>query len=247
MKLLLLVLLLAGARGQAGEPRLTIAVHNPTGAAIDDRGLRSLLHKAPQVCNLQVDPVPRVVDLAHRAALVDTPLLVLRGRGSFVLDQARQSNLLLFLAAGGTVFIDAPDGRYEAPFNASARALAAALFPDRELERLHKGHVLFQTYYLLDHAVGRVIERSYLEGINHSGRVALLISYNDLHGAWERDALGRHVHDVVPGRDVQRMQSFRLGVNLLLYALTLDYKADLVHIPEILKRRKLRDRGESRD
>ena len=34
----------------------------------------------------------------------------------------------------------------------------------------------------------------------------------------------------------QRITSIRFGVNLVLYALTGNYKTDQIHIPEILKR-----------
>ena len=40
------------------------------------------------------------------------------------------------------------------------------------------------------------------------------------------------------GGDTVREMTFRLGINVLMYALCLDYKEDQVHIPFILKRRQ---------
>jgi hypothetical protein len=41
---------------------------------------------------------------------------------------------------------------------------------------------------------------------------------------------------VVPGGEQQRETAYRFGVNLVMYALTGNYKADQVHVPAILER-----------
>ena len=43
---------------------------------------------------------------------------------------------------------------------------------------------------------------------------------------------------MLPGGDTQRELAFRLGINLAMYALCLDYKTDQVHVPFILRRRQ---------
>ncbi|MCH7651536.1 MAG: hypothetical protein IIA63_10325, partial [Nitrospinae bacterium] len=51
------------------------------------------------------------------------------------------------------------------------------------------------------------------------------------------EALGAvNVPASVGGGNRQRRLSLRLGVNIVLYALTLDYKKDMVHLPIILER-----------
>ena len=40
----------------------------------------------------------------------------------------------------------------------------------------------------------------------------------------------------VPGGDRQRELAYRFGVNLVMYALTGNYKSDQVHVPAILER-----------
>ena len=42
----------------------------------------------------------------------------------------------------------------------------------------------------------------------------------------------------MPGGERQRELAFRLGINLAMYALCLDYKTDQVHVPFILRRRQ---------
>jgi hypothetical protein len=53
-----------------------------------------------------------------------------------------------------------------------------------------------------------------------------------------RDEYGEWDYDVGIGGDAVREVSFRLGVNLVMYSLCLDYKEDQVHIPFILERRR---------
>ena len=43
---------------------------------------------------------------------------------------------------------------------------------------------------------------------------------------------------LVHGGEAQRERAIRFGVNLMMYALCTDYKADQVHIPFLLKRRR---------
>jgi hypothetical protein len=64
----------------------------------------------------------------------------------------------------------------------------------------------------------------------------VLYCRNDLGGAWARDRLGRWLYDCVPGGEAQRQAAFRLGVNVVLYALTVNYKQDQVHSHAIRER-----------
>ena len=41
---------------------------------------------------------------------------------------------------------------------------------------------------------------------------------------------------MVPGGERQREMAFRFGINLAMYAMTGNYKADQVHLPAILER-----------
>jgi hypothetical protein len=96
--------------------------------------------------------------------------------------------------------------------------------------------VLFRSFYLVTRPVGRVEGPDHLEGVERSGRLAVLYSRHDLGGAYERDNLGNYRHSVVPGGERQREFAFRLGVNVVAYALCLDYKDDQVHAPFIMRR-----------
>ncbi len=44
------------------------------------------------------------------------------------------------------------------------------------------------------------------------------------------------LYPCVPGGEAQREMAYRFGVNLVMYALTGNYKSDQVHVPAILER-----------
>ena len=68
------------------------------------------------------------------------------------------------------------------------------------------------------------------------GVSSVIITSNDLASAWALDDANRPIFPVVPGGEGQREQAYRTGVNIVMYALTGNYKADQVHIPALLDR-----------
>ena len=172
------------------------------------------------------------------AAIFDTPFLYWSGDAAFPpLSDAEITGLRRFLTFGGFVLVDDASPELDG-FDASIRRELARALPTHRLAALPHDHVLFRTYYLLDRPVGRVEGPETLEGITLGDRVALVYSRHDLGGAWARDNLGNWDFPVEPGGDEQRERAIRLGVNLAMYALCLDYKDDAVHLPLIMKRRR---------
>jgi hypothetical protein len=179
------------------------------------------------------------VRLSDDAALRKHPLLVLSGDGPLPnFDDADVARLKRHLSSGGFLFIDGAEAHQGGPFDQSVRALMRRLFPRTELVRISGEHVIYKSFYLLRTPVGRVAAVPYLEGIERDGRLVVVYSQNDVAGAWARDNFGQWEHEVVPGGSTQREMAFRLGVNLAMYALCLDYKTDQVHVPFILRRRQ---------
>ena len=64
----------------------------------------------------------------------------------------------------------------------------------------------------------------------------VVIGGNDWAAAWAVDNQGRPLVAVVPGGERQREMAYRFGVNLVMYALTGNYKTDQVHVPALLER-----------
>ena len=84
-------------------------------------------------------------------------------------------------------------------------------------------------------AGGRVWVEDRAGGVN-DGVSSVVIGANDWAAAWALDEFGRPVAAVVPGGERQREMAYRFGVNLVMYTLTGNYKADQVHVPAILER-----------
>lgn len=184
-----------------------------------------------------LDPVE--VRLSDEAALRRNPFLYLAGDAALpTFDDGDVARLRRSLQAGGFLVIDAADARPGGGFDQSVRALVARLFPREPLTRIPADHVIYKSFYLLPTPVGRVAAVPYLEGVTHDGRLVIVYSQNDMEGAWARDDFGQWEHEVLPGGDRQREMAFRLGINLAMYALCLDYKTDQVHVPFILRRRQ---------
>lgn len=170
--------------------------------------------------------------------LFSHPFLYVAGEGALPpLSAAAVENVRRFLTYGGFVLFDAADGDRGLFAESAARELARIL-PGSPVGRVPPDHVLFKSFYLLDQPAGRLLERPYLEGALVGNRLAAVITANDLGGAWSRDDLGSWEYEVAPGGEAQREIAFRLGVNLVMYAMCTDYKADQVHIPFIMKRRR---------
>ncbi len=117
------------------------------------------------------------------------------------------------------------------------------------LEPVPADHVLTKAFYLLETFPGRYsggplwVEASEDTGADPNrpvrggdGVSPVLISGNDFAGAWAVDEAGNYLFPTVPNDATQREFAFRAGVNIVMYAMTGNYKADQVHIPALLER-----------
>lgn len=228
----------AGAVGQRSRVRLAQLLY--TGGNPDPRpgALRRLAWEVEKRTSIEADPDPVKLGLKARD-LFAHPFLVLCGDSAFApLSEADLGLLRRYLVYGGFLCIDSADARPGGAFDEAVRQMVLGLFPKDPLARLPDEHTLYKSFYLIDRPLGRVATVPYLEGVTQDDRTLLVYSQNDLFGALARDNFGQWEHSVFPGGSRQRELAMRLGVNLVMYAICLDYKADQVHIPFILKRRQ---------
>lgn len=170
--------------------------------------------------------------------LFEYPFAYMSGDREFPpLNDNEIKNLKLYLEFGGTLLVDDCIGKDNFGFDKSIRREIKRIFPSKSLEPLPLEHTLFKSFYLLNRAYGRIMEKTFLEGITLGNRTVVIYSHNDLGGAWAKDPLGTWEYEVMPGGDRQREMAFRLGINIIMYALTGNYKQDQVHLPFIMKRR----------
>ena len=164
-----------------------------------------------------------------------------------------------YMKQGGTVLFDTrdavmappgPGGESRGPGMLALRSILSSLdIP--ELEPISRDHVLTKTFYLLRDFPGRFnsgqlwveampidteIDEDKRPARGGDGVSSILITSNDLAGAWAMRSDGQPMLPLSPGEPRQREFAFRAGVNIVMYTLTGNYKADQVHIPALLER-----------
>ena len=165
------------------------------------------------------------------------PMIYLAGDSGFEPFPKNELKILRnYLSFGGFLIIDDNSVKANSDFDKSVRGLISKLFPRSPMSKIPRDHSIFRSFYLINRITGRANILPYLKGVSIKGRTVLVYSSNDLGGAWSRNKLGYWNYDMVGGGETQRKSSIRLGVNIILYALTLDYKKDMVHLPIILER-----------
>jgi hypothetical protein len=159
------------------------------------------------------------------------------------LSPRAQAALDRYLRTGGIIFIDTRDQHmtFDRPAGGNPdlkRLLAGVETPP--LVAMPPDHVLSRAFYLLSDMPGRWQGgKLWIEsggGRVNDGVTTILIGSNDYAGAWATDQRGRGLNPVSPGGETQREMSYRFGVNLVMHALTGNYKDDQVHLPDIMQR-----------
>jgi hypothetical protein len=204
--------------------------------------LRRLGWEVEKRTSIDVESQPAIVTPTSEG-LHETPFLYLSGERELELPATPGIEALRrFLTFGGFLLIDSAEGSTDGAFDGSVRKLISAIFPPvgatKGLEVVASDHVVYKSFYLLDRPLGRLAIAPAMEAVFRDGRIVCAYVANDLGGAWTRDDFGNYDFPCEPGGERQRELAFRMGVNLVMYALCLDYKADQVHVPFIMKRRR---------
>ncbi len=170
-------------------------------------------------------------------ALFYHPFLYMAGKYEFQPFNRKEREILRrFLSFGGFLFAEDTRGAKGFGFDQAFRQEMKQIFPHQELKRLSPDHSVYQSFYLIQKIGGRQIVNPYLEGITIDNWTPVIYSQNDLAGAWARDRFGKWINECIPGGDGQRSSAFKVGINIIIYSLTADYKKDLLHHPFIKRR-----------
>ena len=168
------------------------------------------------------------------------PFLYMAGKYEFdPFTPAEREVLRRFLTYGGFLFAEDTLGAKGFGFDRAFREEIKQIFPKHELKKLPTDHSIYQSFYLIGSIGGRQRVSPYLEGVTIDNWTPVIYSQDDLSGAWARDKFGKWVNECAPGGEAQRASAFKLGINIIVYSLTSDYKKDLVHHPFIRKRQNL--------
>jgi hypothetical protein len=166
-----------------------------------------------------------------------------------------------YMKQGGTVLFDTrdavlappgPGGEARSPGMMELRTILSSLdIP--ELEPIPRDHVLTKTFFLLRDFPGRFTTgQLWVEALPSArdvdddtqrparggdGVSSIIITSNDLAGAWAIRPDGQPMLPLAAGETRhQREMALRAGVNIVMYTLTGNYKADQVHVPALLER-----------
>ena len=163
------------------------------------------------------------------------------------------SKIADYMRNGGTILFDTRDltlGSARGPNSPGQQTLRRLIgkLDMPPLEPVPSDHVLTKTFYLIQDFPGRWDGgKVWIEALPPAGPGAgparggdgvspVIIGGNDWAAAWAIDPQGRQLADVSPGGDDQREFAFRFGINVVMYALTGNYKTDQVHAPALLER-----------
>jgi hypothetical protein len=200
-------------------------------------GLKKMLWEVSKRTSIEVSFDIIDIDLKNKKKLFKHPLLFLTGDNKFYLSRKEIKNLKNYLSFGGLLFIDSADDELNGFFNKSVENLIEKLYPRKKLKIAPKDHVIYRTFNLLDKPYGRLNISSSFYIIEEDNRVEVLYSKNDIIGALTVDNFSNWKYPVLEGSKTREM-AYRTGVNIIMYATCLAYKADQVHIDYLLKNRR---------
>ncbi len=173
------------------------------------------------------------------------------------LPDALLSKIDAYMKTGGLIIFDTRD--YQMPlsglrsgsgeFGATVLGEMLAKLDVPRLEPATQEHVITKSFYILRTFPGRwdggelwveaqtnVSDSQTRRALKSDGVSSILVTSNDLAAAWALDDADMPLYPAVPGGEEQRELAFRAGVNIVMYALTGNYKADQVHVPALLER-----------
>jgi hypothetical protein len=218
------------------DPTLVVRLaYVRTGDARVDRTSASGLEALTQVLvdRTSVEPGPPIgVDLA-RDNLAAYPFLYWAAPSSPQrLSDAALANLDHYLAIGGLLLVDTRDaGRAAAAGSRPAQMMLAGVDVP-PLEIVNSDHVVARAFYLMRSFPGRYASpRLWAETASaasaRDGVASLFVGDGDWASAWAGES---------GADDRQREMSLRFGVNMVMVALTGNYKSDQVHVQTLLER-----------
>ncbi len=210
-----------------------------SGTASRPAAWHRLLFEVMQSTSIEADPEAVQLD-PEDPALFAHPFCALIATGELPqLSERAAEQIVRYLSYGGFLLIDDASATPDGPVSRSVRDLCGRLFPTRPLSPLASNHSIYRAFFLLDRPSGRVEVSAVMDGVTVGPVTPLVFSPNDLTGALDRGPDGRDRYPVTPGGEWQRREALKLGINLVMYSLTSNYKQDQAHVLELIREGRL--------
>lgn len=164
--------------------------------------------------NLPVRINPRYDDVAIGSRdIFRYPFLFLTGHGNITVNSAEAANMRTYLDNGGFLYIDDDYGLD--PF---IRPVMKQIFPDEDFIELPFNHAIFHQVYQFPEGLPKIHEHDGKPpqgfAIFRNGRMVVFYTYeSNLADGWADADVHNVPHDL-------RIESLRMGANILMYALT---------------------------
>lgn len=210
--LLAAALLATAAHAQTGGVQIARVQYGGGGDWYSGDPLPNLIAYARQHTLLDLDPEPVTVELTSDR-LFTVPILFLNGHGNVSFSEAEAGRLRRYLEGGGFLVVNDDYG-----MDAAVRRELKKVFPEQDLQRLPDSHPVYHAHYDFPDGLPKIHEHdgAAAEGLGlfHEGRLVVFYAYeSDLGDGWEPEG----VH---PDPAATREAALRMGVNLLVYAMT---------------------------
>jgi hypothetical protein len=174
--------------------------------------LPNLIRFCNQNLNMNIAPSEAVVEVGS-PEIFSYPFIHMTGHGNVVFSDAEASNLRNYLLSGGFLHIDDNYG-----LDKYIRKEMKKVFPEHDFIELPYNHPIYKQKYNFTSGLPKIHEHDSKPpqgfGIIHKGRLVCFYTYEtDLGNGWE-DA---EIHN---DPDHIRQQAFRMGANIITYAVT---------------------------
>ena len=203
---------LASASSAQGEVQIARVQYGGGGDWYSGDPLPTLIAFARQHSLLDLAPEPITVELTSDR-LFTVPILYLNGHGNVVFTDAEAGRLRRYLEGGGFLIVNDDYGLDQA-----VRRELAKVFPEQPLQPLPASHPVYRAHYAFPDGLPKIHEHdgepAVGYGLFHEGRLVVFYAHeSDLADGWE--PAGIH-----PDPPEAREAALRMGVNLLVYAMT---------------------------
>ena len=178
----------------------------------DPSSLKNLIEFTNRNVPISIEPDYKDVALGS-TEIHSYPFLFLTGHGTITANNTEVRNLRSYLEAGGFLYVDDDYGLDE-----HIKELLARVFPDEELLELPFNHPIYNQVFDFENGLPKIHEHDNESprgfGLFRNGKLVVYYTYESNLGDGWADA---EVHNDPPE---VRERALKMGVNILVYALT---------------------------
>ncbi|MFZ5516286.1 MAG: DUF4159 domain-containing protein [Candidatus Zhuqueibacterota bacterium] len=145
--------------------------------------------------------------------LFTNSVLFMTGHGKISIDEQERDRLRNYLTHGGFLFADDDYG-----MDQYFRAMIKQVFPDKDFVELPFSHPIYHSHFQFPNGIPKIHEHDggppHGYGVFHEGRMVIYYTFNtNISDGWADP-------DVHKDPESVRLEALKMGVNIIVYALT---------------------------